>query len=1663
MLFAAACPLFLPDEPSHNIPPGMGSFSLRLSGNVSRTILPATPDTAYFTSYELAFTAVSGGANNTVTRTNTNLTTDPVALVPGTYNLTVTAFAGTPAAARGTLTGIVVNLGENTTGEVLLKLLLAEGTGTFSWNITFPGEVTSATMTIRNPAGVQQGENINLTSGTSANRELPSGVYNITINLINSTGNRAIVWYEVLHIYSTLTSNFTKEFLEMNFYQTHYVVGFENINGNDGYVQQTILHGDTVSAPAVPDRPGWFFGGWYENGIFTNPAWDFNTQIINDFNLIARWCPVAVTAGASTGYFDTLEDALASITTAGTYTVRIGQNQQLAGHEWNGTGGSGYLAVNDANITLESAAAVPADGVTVQLSSNGYMFTMNTGVTLTLTNGVTLRGRKAPEFSANDTSLLWVRDGGIFNMSGGAITGNSSQVEGGAIYVDGTFNMQGGTISGNESDGASAGGLYVDGTFTMSGGTISNNRAGGDGGGVFVVSGEFTMSGGVIGSDDPDFGNTASNRGGGVCISNGIFNMTGGEIKGNNSNYDGGGVLVGEGNFTMSGGEISGNKGHNGGGVFVDDGEFTMEGTAIIRDNISDTLGGGISTNSGNVIIRGNALITLNESGADEGGGGICIGGGSLSIEGNAVISNNTSETIGGGVAFMGYGSFNMTGGEISDNYALNSNGGGGGGGVILITNITFNMSGGTISGNTATTGDGGGVLVGQGTFAMSGTAEISNNTAVSGGGVYVASGGTFNMLNGEINDNTATATSGNVGGGGVYVSTNSARFNMSGGTITANNLTNAAANGGGVRSWAGVVTLGGNAKIFGNTRVGVVNNIHIANDTTIILGTGTAGNGVTVPTTGMEVWVQTARTDGVIVQNGASAVIANYFRADDPNSGVIYKENAGQHQLVIINTGSGTVSDPFIITTEAQLRAMISQPLNSHYRLEADIKLSSENWTAIGVNAPYFTGTFDGNGHTITGLTMTGAPLNYQGMFGVIAAGGVVKNLGLIDVDIYITALTIGSIAGTNEVGGSIENCYVTGIIRADGMQTSNIYVGGIVGQNFGLIKNCFVTASVIGHDRTGGITGETGAGSNITQNIALNPSVTGGNFIGRVVGNNPFGTLSNNYAWDGMTGRDNLVITTGIGLNTVHGESITRAQIKTKTAWETSGFNFTAPDSPWEWHPTSNDYMPRLRGETTWREWPEHLQPPLGSEENPFLITTEAQLRQVGTGAPAGWTLGAHYRLTANITLSGSWTPIGNDTNRFTGGFDGNGHAITGLTITGTANSQGMFGVIGVGGIVKNLGLVNVNISGYEGVGGAAGTNRGMVQNCYTTGNINGGGGTGIGGVVGYNFAEVSNSYSTCNIIGGGGEGVGGIAGSNYFLAGDYNGVVSNSYFTGSISGNNSVGGIVGYNEGAVINTYSTGNVTGTGNNVGGIVGRNNNSASSVQYNYATGIVSGGTIQVGGIVGYNERGSVQYNVALNSSLVRTAGTSTLFGRVTGASESTRTGNRARVDMIMPSDITVQSNIDGNHGADVALGTPLATVFAGWSGTVWNIPSDNLAAGGTLPTLHDVGGTQNPQVTINPQAGITLTFEQLSNQAPMLTDITISRSGTGAPTTQLLTMDTPEQYTSISWMIGSINSTASSFTLVAANLPISSHFLTLIVFKDGVPHSRTITVEVRE
>jgi len=189
-----------------------------------------------------------------------------------------------------------------------------------------------------------------------------------------------------------------------------------------------------------------------------------------------------------------------------------------------------------------------------------------------------------------------------------------------------------------------------------------------------------------------------------------------------------------------------------------------------------------------------------------------------------------------------------------------------------------------------------------------------------------------------------------------------------------------------------------------------------------------------------------------------------------------------------------------------------------------------------------------------------------------------------------------------------------------------------------------------------------------------------------------------------------------------------------------------------------------------------------------------------------------------TANQELG--WQVIGlRYQSAFDGSFDGQGYEIRDLFINRPDEaSAGVFGFVGEGAVIQDIGVVNATLTAAHQVGGLVGYNCGTVSDSYASGAMHGD--WAVGGLVGLNlYGSVNKSYSSGNVTGD--YHVGGLVGGNY-------GTVSNSYSTGNVTGSHRVGGLIGFNDGTVSNSYTSGTVNGN-DFVGGLVGGNYGTVSN------------------------------------------------------------------------------------------------------------------------------------------------------------------------------------------------------------------------------------------
>ncbi|MFA5418274.1 MAG: T9SS type A sorting domain-containing protein, partial [Bacteroidales bacterium] len=546
---------------------------------------------------------------------------------------------------------------------------------------------------------------------------------------------------------------------------------------------------------------------------------------------------------------------------------------------------------------------------------------------------------------------------------------------------------------------------------------------------------------------------------------------------------------------------------------------------------------------------------------------------------------------------------------------------------------------------------------------------------------------------------------------------------------------------------------------------------------------------------------------------------------------------------------GEGTSGSPFQITTLTDLHFLSEQSYDwSKYFIQtANIDaVATSGWdtgfgfSPIGNGTDTFTGNYNGNYHTITGLYINRPAKDDIGMFGYVSSSGCISNLGLVNVAITGHENVGGLIGYFNAATGSIANTYVTGQVSA---QTD---VGGLSGEIWdGTLTDVYSTASVTGNRGVGGLVGATR--DNIT-NAYSSGLVTGSTYVGGLIGwKGIYSTVDNSF-WDKETSGQN---------DSWGGTGKTTAEMKLQSTF--ISWDFTAGTGDWQIKEIASLYKsyPYLQGYTYDEPGALPVVNPIpgladlyysggiGTVENPYQIKTLEDLHYLSANID-DWE--KYFIQTANIdaTATSGWNsgagfvPIGSVTLPFTGNYNGNAHTIDGLFINRPSNQCiGLFGYVNTSNGINDLGLTNITIMGKGYVGGLVGaTYLGTFTNVYTSGLV-GGSESYVGGLVGVIFGgTLTGAYST-GTVSGFVDCTGGLAGVNY-------GSIGNSYSTANVSGSASyVAGLVALNTGTITNSYATGLVTDGSSYVGGLVGGITGTVSSSFWDTET---SGQTTSAGG-----------------------------------------------------------------------------------------------------------------------------------------------------------------------------------------------------------------------
>ena len=431
---------------------------------------------------------------------------------------------------------------------------------------------------------------------------------------------------------------------------------------------------------------------------------------------------------------------------------------------------------------------------------------------------------------------------------------------------------------------------------------------------------------------------------------------------------------------------------------------------------------------------------------------------------------------------------------------------------------------------------------------------------------------------------------------------------------------------------------------------------------------------------------------------------------------------------------GEGTTTSPYEISNASELQAMGGN-LSANYTLDGTIEAANTSaWNdgagfePIGNETDPFTGTFSGNEKTIQGLSINRTTDNPVGLFGA-TDGALIERVGLVDVDIVGNAsggstIFVGGLVGN--MSGDVTNTSISGSV------TGSDTVGGLVGNLNGTVTDSYATSSVDGGSRVGGLVGFNANDGDIRTSYAVGTVDDDGTATtaGGLVGDNR-GSVENSY-WDTeSTNQTTSVAGTGLTTAEMSGNDATVNM---------DGFEFYD-----HWIPTSEDY-PVL----TWQFFAESTGGGDGSESNPFIVADEYGLQAMSAN------LTASYELSGDIDASDTdqWNDgdgfdsIGDDTDGFSGSFDGAGFSIEELTID-RENYVGLFGSISTDGSVSNITLVDATIitpgpdtlSAGDFVGSLSGSNDGTISESGATGSVRGT--SQVGGLIGRNDGTVSQSY--------------------------------------------------------------------------------------------------------------------------------------------------------------------------------------------------------------------------------------------------------------------------------------------------------------------------------
>lgn len=536
---------------------------------------------------------------------------------------------------------------------------------------------------------------------------------------------------------------------------------------------------------------------------------------------------------------------------------------------------------------------------------------------------------------------------------------------------------------------------------------------------------------------------------------------------------------------------------------------------------------------------------------------------------------------------------------------------------------------------------------------------------------------------------------------------------------------------------------------------------------------------------------------------------------------------------------GAGTTENPYLVKNKYNLKSM-KENLSASYKLSNDIDLENDIWDPVGTSQTPFKGSFDGNGYKIKNVYIPYLNRSNLGFFGY-AEDVKIENITIENINI-IGQQNLGSLVGYIKNGKIINASVIGGSITG----TNNVagLAGNIVATD---IERSKVIVDVSASGIASGIIGKASGiqTSNLYNCYARGNVSSLGDNIGGIVGDPSDIRIVNCYYAGKITGTSNSFVGgiigsygTGVYIVNSYYDSTLSTKVSDKNGARTTEqlqtkLNFEGWRFDSIWTFENNGYPQLVYFANANAEKSEEMLGE-GTIENPYLIKTIEHLESIKNN------LSASYKLASDIDLGDKlWEPIGTVNEPFTGNFDGDGHVISNLyMIQGSMQGIGLFGNA-KGSIFENTNIKNVYISST-----ISSSNTGSLVGYIADGQVR-------------NVSVISTDSITGEMS------VGGLVGASI------NTTYEQCFTEVDVNGYSNVGGLVGNLDGsgnAVLNCYSKSDVaTTTYYNVGGLIGLIS-SSSTITNSFAVGTVTPINSKSGGLVGNRSTDAVITSSYFNS-----------------------------------------------------------------------------------------------------------------------------------------------------------------------------------------------------